>query len=400
MTPARLRAQFAARFGGAPALHRAPGRVNLIGEHTDYNGGFVLPAAIDFDTRVAIGAGAGRGLRVHSCNFDQTVRIGREQFAVDAAPNQPGAASWSVYVVAVARALTAAGVQIPDADLMIDGEVPVGAGLSSSAALELALAHALAEAAGARLEPAALALLCQRAENETVGTRCGIMDQYAAALSRAGHAMLLDCRSLQHRELPLDARLRVAGARGGVKIVICNTMVRHSHAGGEYNRRREECERGVAALARGAPAVASLRDVDEDFLVSQRTALDEVAFRRCRHVILENARVLAAADALEQGDLDQFGALMHESHRSLRQDYEVSCPELDLMVELAGSVEGVYGARMTGGGFGGCTVNLVREDAVERFSEAVGGSYRRATGRTPDIYVCETADGAARIDAV
>jgi galactokinase len=229
-----------------------------------------------------------------------------------------------------------------------------------------------------------LAKICQRAENVYVGMRCGIMDQFASIHGRAGHAMLLDCRSLEHRFLSLQS----------AQLVICNTMVRHRLAGSEYNLRREQCEQGVQALARIIPGIVALRDVSTELLRHHKETLDELIYRRCRHVVTENERVIAAASALEAGDLPVFGRLMRESHVSLRDDYEVSCDELDLMVRLAESIDGVYGARMTGGGFGGCTVNLVHADRVAQFRSQLAADYARATGRRPEIYVCEAADGA------
>jgi galactokinase len=398
-----IHANFGRLFGGSgpAAVCRAPGRVNLIGEHTDYNAGYVMPVAIALYTYAAVRARSDGRLRVHSTNFDETVEL---EITAEPGRVDPGMAQhWSDYVWGVAHCLLAHGGALPGADLLIHGEVPLGAGLSSSAALEMAAALALMQSAGRSLEPLALATLCQRAENESVGSRCGIMDPFTAAFGREGYALCLDCRSLAYRTIPLEAPIapdvhRPPGSAGeSARLVICNTMVRHQLAAGEYNKRREECERGVAALARLMPRVQSLRDVTLDELVGARTRLEEVIFRRCRHVVTENARVVSAATALESRDFPRFGQLMRESHSSLCQDYEVSCAELDLMVRLALECDSVYGARMTGGGFGGCTVNLVREDAVERFGLFVAERYSRATGRRPEIYVCESADGASRL---
>jgi galactokinase len=382
----RLRAAFRARFGGEPALYRAPGRVNLIGEHTDYNGGYVLPAAIDVSTRVAVRARADGLVRVHSLNLDAG-----DEFPLASldGPVAAGPAGWSRYVAGVARALRADGVPLAGAELVIDGDVPLGAGLSSSAALEVAVGLALLGAAGAARAAPALALLCQRAENEYVGMRCGIMDQFVSACGRAGHALLLDCRSLDYRLLPLDVH---AAGRAAPRLVICNSLVRHAHASGEYNRRRAECEAGVAHLARAA-RVESLRDLTAADLERAASGMDPVVLRRCRHVVSENARVLAAADALEAADFAAFGGLMAASHASLRDDYEVSCPELDLLVRLAAAAPGVFGARMTGGGFGGCTINLVAPGDVAAFVAQVGDGYARVTGRAPEFHVCTSADG-------
>ncbi|MGB9204072.1 MAG: galactokinase, partial [Terriglobales bacterium] len=272
---------------------------------------------------------------------------------------------------------------------LVDGNVPQGAGLSSSASIEVAVGYALLDLGGSNtIDRTQLARLCQQAENEFVGARCGIMDQFIASHGRRGQALLLDCRSLEYRQLPLP---------DDVAIAICNTMVKHSIAKGEYNQRRAECEAGVRALSKYLPQVRALRDVTPENLERHRHELPEVVVRRCRHVIGENARVLKAATALERGDLPAFGNLMLESHRSLRDDFAVSCSELDLMVELAGQVDGVYGTRMTGGGFGGCTIALVQAGCVEAFQRTVREGYERSTGRQPEIYICAAADGAGRL---
>jgi galactokinase len=390
-----LRTQFIERFAAEPQFYRAPGRVNLIGEHTDYNAGFVMPAAIRFYTTVAIAVRADRRLRVRSTNFDETLEIALPQ-AADAVALRAHSKHWIGYVAGVAWSLQQQGVALTGADLLIHGEVPLGAGLSSSAALEVSVGLALSELAGHRLDSVTLAKLCQRAENDYVGMRCGIMDQFASACGRAGHALWIDCRSLEHRLLPLDQSL--AGSASPMQLVICNTMVRHGLASSQYNRRRDECEQGVQALARIIPGIETLRDVSSEVLRSHAAQLDPVIYRRCRHIASENERVNAAAAALCRADLTEFGRLMRESHESLRDDYEVSCDELDLMVRIAEQIDGVYGARMTGGGFGGCTVNVVRTDAVARFRSLIAQRYAQASGHAPEIYVCEAADGAARIE--
>jgi galactokinase len=392
---AALRAEFIDRFRSSPEFFRAPGRVNLIGEHTDYNAGFVMPAAIQFYTTVAIAARSDRRLRVRSTNFSETVEA--ELPDLDASnsrrPGQP--AQWIDYVLGVAQALQRHGVHLGGADLLIHGEVPLGAGLSSSAALEVSVALALSSLAGRTLDEVTLAKIGQRAENDYVGMRCGIMDQFAAACGRAGHALKIDCRSLEHELVPLDPH--TAGADAAVQLVICNTMVRHRLAGGEYNRRREECEEGVRSLQQVLPGIEALRDVTLAQLQAHASLLDPVIHRRCRHIVTENARVVAAAAALKAGALEAFGRLMRESHQSMRLDYEISCDELDLMVRLAELSDGVYGARMTGGGFGGCTVNLVRADKVVPFRAQIAARYAAATGHPPEIYVCEAAQGAGPV---
>jgi galactokinase len=378
----RLRESFASLFGESPRIYQAPGRVNLIGEHTDYNDGFVMPAAVEFFTWVALAPRRDRKFVVRSENF-----LEQFEFSLDSVPAR-GSHHWGDYVVGVAKMLEASGRRLPGANLVIRGSVPQGAGLSSSASLEVAVGAALLDLTGSTTDAKELALLCQRAENEFVGARCGIMDQFIATHGRRDQALLLDCRSLEYRLLPLPE---------GPRLVICNTMVRHSVAAGEYNKRRAECEEGVAILARSRGNVKALRDVTPADLAKLNHELPPTVMRRCRHVVGENIRVLAAARALEQGSLEEFGKLMRQSHESLRYDFEVSCPELDLMVELASKVEGVYGARMTGGGFGGCTVNLVRGDRVEALATEVAGEYERALGKTPEIYVCSAADGVSQL---
>jgi galactokinase len=378
----RLEESFTRIFAASPRIYRAPGRVNLIGEHTDYNDGFVMPAAIGFYTWIAASARDDRKLVVRSENFQEQF-----EFSFDSMPAH-GSHSWSDYVVGVAQILEVSGRRLSGANLLIHGNVPQGAGLSSSASLEVAVASALLDLSRSPVEPKELALLCQSAENEFVGARCGIMDQFIAVHGQRGRALLLDCRSLEFRLLPLPEE---------ASLVICNTMVRHSLAAGEYNKRRAECEEGVRLLARHRPGVRALRDVALSDLVALGQELPPAVVRRCRHVIGENERVTQASKALERGDLEEFGLLMHQSHASLRDDYEVSCPELDLMVELARQLRGVYGARMTGGGFGGCTVNLVRNECVEEFRAAIAEGYKGAANTAPEIYVCSTADGVRRV---
>jgi galactokinase len=376
----RLAARFSALFGGTPRVYRAPGRVNLIGEHTDYNDGFVLPAALELSAWVAATPRTDGRLVVQSDTVSE-----RREWNLEPEPRPGG--GWGDYVLGVAVMLRREGHADGGATLLVASDVPLGAGLSSSAALEVAVATTLVDVAGRRLDPTTTAMLCQRVENEFVGARVGIMDQFVACHARPHTALLLDCRSLGSRAVPVPS---------GVRLVACNTMVRHDHAGGEYNRRRAECERGVAILRTRQPTVASLRDVDPITLEAHRAELPDEIFRRCRHVVTENGRVLRMAAALEQSDLAAIGPLMAESHRSLRDDYEVSCPELDAMVEAA-AMPGVYGARMTGGGFGGCTVNLVDAEAVDEFMRRVPRTYEASTGRKPEIYVSDASGGAARV---
>ena len=377
-----LRQKFQQLFGTRPRIFRAPGRVNLIGEHTDYNDGFVMPAAIGFYTWIAVAPRRDRKLLVHSSNYLASAEA-------DLEGGEPRPRNhWSDYVFGVAVMLERAGHRLRGASLLVHGEVPIGSGLSSSAAIEVAAGLALLEVSEFAMHRVELAKLCQRAENDFVGARCGIMDQFVSCCGRAGHALMLDCRSLDYRPIPLPRE---------VSLVICNTMVKHELASGEYNTRRAESEEGVRQLSRFLPQVRSLRDVSLEDLNRYSANLPEIICRRCRHVITENARVTDAATSLERGDLGTFGRLMHDSHVSLRDDYQVSCAELDLMVELAENFPGVFGARMTGGGFGGCTINLVRAEAVDDFQRHVASAYEKSTGLAPQIFVTSAAEGASEV---
>jgi galactokinase len=356
--------------------------VNLIGEHTDYNDGFVMPVALDLATWAHVSPLESRKLQIFSENYNEEVEVDLDDEHL--APRR----RWSDYPVGVAVEIEKAGHRLRGARLKLRGEVPIGSGLSSSAALEVATACALVANSDLEIDRRELARLCRQAENEFVGARVGIMDQFVSLFGQAQKALLLDCRSLEFRLLPLPDTVR---------LIICNTMVKHALASGAYNERREQCEAGVKYLSQFYPEVTALRDVTLEQLDEHRDGLAGVLYRRCRHVITENARVLAAGEALEQHDLHAFGKLMAESHQSLRDDYEVSVAELDLMVELARKVDGVYGARMTGGGFGGCTVNLVRAEAVEEFRNQVGAEYERVTTLKPEIYICTASEGAAEV---
>jgi galactokinase len=378
----QVQQRFRETFGAEAQVYCAPGRVNLIGEHTDYNDGFVMPVAIDAVTYCAVAPRADARLVIHSVNVDETVECDLSQTAPQPQHH------WSEYPRGVALKLASAGLNLRGANLLIQSEVPVGAGLSSSAAIEVATAWALLGCFGWDLESAQIARLCQQAESEFVGLRCGIMDQFISVHGKAHHAMLLDCRSLDYRWLSLPA---------SVRLVACNTLVRHELAGSEYNQRRADCEAGVRHLSAALPRITALRDVSPTELSRHGSSMPERVRRRCRHVVNENARTLAAAAALERLDLEEFGRLMKASHASLRDDYEVSCAELDLLVELATPLGGVYGARMMGGGFGGCTINLVEAEAATQFTRLMTAGYRQATGLTPDIYLCAASQGAQRL---
>jgi galactokinase len=369
-------------LGDDARLFRAPGRVNIIGEHTDYNDGFVLPAAIDRAVYMAVRPHGGRQVSIFSENFHERSVFSLDEIGYDA--EQP----WSNYLRGVCYVLEEADFHLRGADVFFNGDVPIGSGLSSSAALEVATATAFLALAEYEVPGAEVARLCQRAENEFVGMRCGIMDQMISVLGKAEHALLIDCRSLESRAIPIPA---------GVRLVISDTGVRRGLASSEYNTRRGQCEEGVALLRQALPGITALRDVTPAQLESHKDLLPEEVYRRCRHVVTEDARVLEAVQAMEAGDLAGLGSLLDASHESLRNDYEVSCPELDLMVELARRQPGVYGARMTGAGFGGCTVSLVADEFARDFMRTVGSDYQAATGLDWQIYISKASEGAGEV---
>lgn len=382
MNPGEFAQQFEIRFGRRPRVFRAPGRVNLIGEHTDYNDGFVMPAAVGFSTYVAVSGRPDHKLLIDSREFP-----GHFEFELDHLPvHRVGA--WCDYVLGVATVLRQRGVNLSGADVLVHGEVPVGAGLSSSAAVEVASAFAFLSLVGQGLSLPEIAKLCRQAENEFVGARVGIMDQFVSCMGKAGHAVLLDCRSLEFKLVPIPQ---------GIRLVVCNTKVKHDLATGAYNQRRAECEEAVRCFAKWDPNVRALRDVSLRLLEEHASELPRTIAKRATHVIHENQRALDAARALTEGDLKRVGKLMRESHDSLRDLYEVSCRELDIMVDSADGLSGFIGGRMTGGGFGGCTVNVVREEDAEEFATAIAERYRKATGIEPETYLCSAEDGASEI---
>lgn len=372
----KLTFEFTDRYGRQPRIFRAPGRVNLIGEHTDYNDGFVLPCAIDFATYAAAAVREDRRVRAASLNFE-----GSFEFDLDDTKQAP-AANWTKYVQGTALSLEAAGYRLRGADLLIDSDIPFGAGLSSSAALEISTGFALASLAGHEIDGMQLAKIGQTAEHKYGGVLSGIMDQFASVFGRAGNALFLDCRSLEWSRVPTSS----------AQFVICNTRTKHDLAEGEYNKRRAECEAAAAFFGK-----ASLRDVTNEEFEKRSAGMPDMLRKRARHVLAENQRVLNAMSALHDADLNQFGRLMNESHDSLRTDYEVSSAELDLMVDLARVQPGVLGARMTGGGFGGCTINLVQMDDLEGFTRRISDAYCREIGIVPEIYPCRSSDGAQEV---
>ncbi len=379
-----VQAVFELRFGYAPLLVRAPGRVNLIGEHTDYNGGFVLPAAVDKEMSFAVGLNGGAHIRLVAHDLgDETVVL------ASAADISPGPVHWANYLLGVANEFQRRGVAVPGFDCVLAGTVPMGAGMSSSAAVECGLAFALNELLHTGFDRLELARIAQLAEQTYAGVQCGILDQFASLFGRAGQVVRLDCRSLDYQYFPFDTT--------ACRIVLVNSGVKHSLASTEYNTRRQECERGVAVLRQQYEAIVSLRDATLEQLEAVRAGLDATVYRRCAYVIQENARVEAACRHLEAGDLAAFGQQMYASHVGLRDDYEVSCVELDALVEAARAVPGVLGARMMGGGFGGCTINLVVPEQVENFIAQVSDAYEQQFGRRPETYQTTIVDGVGAI---
>lgn len=370
------------RFGQEPEVFMAPGRVNLIGEHTDYADGFVMPAAINFATLAAVSPACDGNAALFSRNFNESVSR-----ALDAI-GEHGSHHWSDYPFGVLSVLQQEGIKVPGFHLTLDGDVPLGAGLSSSASIEVASMLAMLHISGVELPLPKVALLCQRAENDYVGAPCGIMDQFVSCCGAADHALLLDCRSLDYRLAPIPKHL---------SLVICNTMVKHSHAGGEYGSRRAEVEEGTAILQRHRPEIRLLRDATVDDLKRWGHEMPANVLKRCRHIITENIRTVDAADALEANDLATLGRLVAEAHASYRDDFEASCREADIMVELANKLEGCVGARLTGGGFGGCTVNLVESEHAEQFAASISTAYEKATGIHPEIYQSRACAGAHKL---
>ncbi len=388
-------ALFRARFGGAPQwVVRSPGRVNLIGEHTDYNEGFVLPLAIDRAVWIALRRRSDRRVVVHSGDFRADAEFDLDALAEEYGQRPEGlrqrgaalaaeaarGAGWWEYLKGVAWSLEGAGYRLAGWEGVVQGDVPVGAGLSSSAALEMATARGFAACSDFAWEPGPMALLAQKAENQWVGVNCGIMDQLISGCGKAGHAVLIDCRSLDTQPVPLPPE---------TVVVVLDTTTRRGLVESAYNQRRSQCE--AAARTFG---VQALRDVSPQQFQCQAGQLDAETARRARHVITENQRTLQAAAALRRGDAAAAGRLMNESHQSLRDDYEVSSEALDAMVEAAQAHPGCYGARMTGAGFGGCAVALVRADSADDFTRFTTAEYTRRTEKVPTVYVCRATNGA------
>jgi galactokinase len=395
-TPAQLAALHVSTYSAAPLLFTAPGRVNLIGEHTDYCDGFVMPAAIDFSTLIAISPRSDGRLLAHSVNFNEHISHPLATF-LDTRFTQLRAGArthWSDYPAGVLWALAE---RIPQArapiahgfSLTIAGDVPLGAGLSSSASLEVATAFAVLGALTLTLPLKDIALLCRHAENAFVGANVGIMDQFVSCCGAQDHAVMIDCRSLDFTLAPIPR---------DVRIVICNSMVKHSNSGGEYNTRRAEIEEGTAILRTHRPEIVALRDATVADLALYGPEMPPNVLRRCRHVITEDDRVLAALAAFQHHDLARFGELMRQAHISFRDDFEASCPEIDILVALANRQPGCFGARLTGGGFGGCTVNLVSAAATPAFTAAMHAGYLAATSISAEIYTSRASPAAHAIN--
>ena len=373
--------QFNHLFGRQPLLFAAPGRVNLIGEHTDYNEGFVLPGAIDKRIYVGIAKNESRQLNVFGLQYE-------EQFNMLLDDLQPRD-DWSTYLAGMAFHIQKDGHRLEGVDVVIGGDVPLGGGLSSSAAVCSAFGFALNDLFCLGLTRMQLALLGQRTEHTFAGVKTGIMDQFASLHGKEEHVMKLDCRSMEYEYIPFHYH--------DYKIVLVNTMVKHSLASSEYNTRRQECEEGVAIHKKHYPEIRSLRDVSIEMLDKHKAELPEVVYRRCGYVINENNRVLRGCEVLQQNDLRAFGQLMYQSHEGLSKYYEVSCPELDFLAEQAKEMDYVAGARMMGGGFGGCTINLVKTASIDKFTALMQQRYENEFGRTPEVYITQIEDGAKKI---
>ena len=375
----RIATTYQQKFGQAPELLvSAPGRVNLIGEHTDYNDGFVLPVAIDKKIIIGGSRRADDVVRLYSLNFGEF-----QEFSISSLIKQN---TWSDYVKGVVSELLQDGHHLRGFNAVLEGNVPRASGLSSSAAIEVASAFFMAQMFQLSMSGEEMAKLCQRAENRFVGVNCGIMDQFISRLGKLGHALLIDCRDLRYQLVPFEVE--------GCSIVMCNSNVKRQLVDSAYNERRSQCEEGVRLLKAKLPAIAALRDVTSAQLHGHAALLPPLTFQRCRHVVTENERVTQAVEALNANNIVRFGELLNQSHESLRDDYQVSCKELDMLVELARSVNGTIGSRMTGAGFGGCTVSLVKDSAVETFRQVIVEKYKERTGITADVYISKAEDGA------
>lgn len=379
MSVSRITQSFSARFGSSCALFHAPGRINIIGEHTDYNLGFVLPAAIDKGITFGISLNTDSMIRLFALDMDEGFEIALSDLAI----SETG---WANYLLGVVAMMQDSGHQIQGFNCVFGGNIPVGSGLSSSAALECGLATALNDLLDLGLSRMELAQIAQAAEHSYAGVQCGLMDQFASVFGQEGQVVELDCRSLEYRYFPLPTEHH--------RIVLVNSMVKHALADSAYNTRREECAAGVAHLAAKYPGIESLRDVTLEMLAAEKAAMDSVVWRRCDFIVRENARVQQTGIALQAGDLEKVGQLMYASHMGLQDAYEVSCPELDFLVAQSRAIPQILGSRMMGGGFGGCTINLVERDAVDAVSRELSAAYEAKYQVTPEVYVTRISDGA------
>lgn len=373
---------FQKNFDCTPMIFRSPGRVNIIGEHTDYNNGFVLPAAIDKAIYVAVSPRSDETIKLYSGEFDKS-------FETSLSELKPTKEGWPNYILGVADQLIKRGYAIKGFNLAIDGDVPIGSGLSSSAAVECATAFALNEIFGLGIGKKDLAFIGQKAEHTFAGVMCGIMDQFASVFGKKDHVIKLDCQSLDYEYVPLKLE--------GYKILLLNTNVKHSLASSEYNSRRAQCEQGVAWVKEHHPEVNSLRDVNMEMLHQYVEPKDTLIYQRCKYVVEEKERLLTGCEDLKKGDLKSLGKKMFQTHDGLSREYEVSCKELDFLVDAVRNNPDVVGARMMGGGFGGCTINIVKEEAIESLVKTLGESYQKNMGKELTAYIAQVEDGTSQV---
>lgn len=385
----KISAIFQQKFGSAPAfIAQAPGRVNLLGEHVDYNDGFVMPVAIDRATYIAFSPAAGPDNCLVAADFDQQTCFSLQTIATKTQTDGSPLPEWGLYPAGMCWAIAEAGLATPAINAVFSSNVPRGSGLSSSASVEMAFAIAWQQVGGWSRTPMERARLGQRAENQYVGVSCGIMDQFASACGENNKLLFLDCRSLQYHSLPLPEN---------IALVVADTGVRRKLTTGEYNRRHDACTEAVRLLQAHLPAIQALRDVSPEDFNRLSADLPEEVKKRARHIISEVQRTITAIPLLEKSDMVGFGKLMNECHLSLRDDYEVSIHELDTMVSIAQALPGCYGARLTGAGFGGCTINLVERTQAQQFARLLGQGYQQATGQSPEIYICQASQGAGML---
>ncbi len=374
----RIKTTFEKLFKSSPIIIEAPGRINLIGEHTDYNDGFVLPAAIDKKATFAMAPNNEDIFRFYAADLDQKY----ETKSIELAPPDY---SWANYLLGVLAQFEKEGVELTGIDCVFESNIPIGSGLSSSAAIECGFAFGLNQIYYSGFSNNQLAKMAQKAEHEYAGVMCGIMDQFASFFGKKGEVFRLDCRDHSYEYFPFEMEEYI--------IALCDTHVKHELASSEYNLRRQQCEKGVAILQKTDPKITALRDVDEAIMIKYKDHFDPLTYKRCLYVVKENERVLKACDALENNDLSTFGKLMYKSHDGLQHDYEVSCKELDILVDLTRKMEEVPGSRMMGGGFGGCTINLIKKSFVSDFKENISSEYLRLTGKETQIYFVNIGDG-------